>query len=89
MANEWINENNMPPCLMAKHASSLRGRRYNGQGSHQVVVGLTKSPALTSSGLEACMGSLSRGEGRGGGVGGVGRPPFFGANFVHFLYKVL
>ena len=31
-----------------------------------------------------------RRKGRGGGVGGVGRPPLFeGANFIHFLYKVL
>ena len=30
-----------------------------------------------------------RGVGKGGGVEGVGRPPFLGANFIHFLYKVL
>ena len=24
----------------------------------------------------------------GGGVGGVGRPPFLGANFMHFLKSV-
>ena len=29
------------------------------------------------------------GGGGGGGVGGFGQPPFLGADFVHFLYKVL
>ena len=28
-------------------------------------------------------------KGRGGGSGGSDDPPFLGANFIHFLYKVL
>ena len=30
-----------------------------------------------------------RGVGRGGGAEGSDDPPFLGANFIHFLYKVL
>ena len=37
-----------------------------------------------------CKGPLyNKGVGKGGGVGGVGRPPFLGANSTHFLYKLL
>ena len=32
---------------------------------------------------------MGRGVGRGGGGVGGSDPPFLGANFIHFLYKVL